>query len=86
MTQKETNEMLSEVFSRLRENETQTALLNEKMDTMNNAFKDHDNKEMSKFDKITSEIANFKRIGYIALGIFIALNDKVHSILERILG
>ena len=78
--------MLSEMFERLRLQETDYAVLKEKMDTMNDAFKEHDKKEMAKFDKVTAEIANFKKIGYILIGVLIATSDKLTMLIQFLKG
>ena len=86
MTNQEINNMLSEMFERLRLQETDYAVLKEKMDTMNDAFKEHDKKEMAKFDKVTAEIANFKKIGYILIGVLIATSDKLTMLIQFLKG
>ena len=68
MTREEQAQMLSEIFDRLRTTETNNALLGQKMDALSETFKDHDNREMRKFDTILKEIQGFKRLINMAAG------------------
>ena len=87
------DDLFQEAFTRIRATENSTVQFKEQLSQISKQleehaqqFKEHDTREMSKFTKITDEIASFKRLLWIGLGIVIGTSEEVQGILKNILG
>ena len=67
----------------LDEHAKKKVLLEENLNRFEEMFKEHDKKEMKKYEDIYNELRKFNRIIWIAIGVGIAANhDKLVSVLK----
>ena len=86
MTPEEQNVMNSELFERLRKLETSVALLSKDVKAQKDAFEIHDKREMDKFSQVEDSIKKFDTLLKIGLGVVLASNEGLWSIVIKLIG
>ncbi len=83
----------SELFAKLREldknvalNEAELRHIKENILDLYNIFKEHDEAEMRKFEKVDESIQRFEKILWICLGAMMAMQSPIKDVLIKIIG